>query len=820
MTALDSLDTLAAEVFDGYLVKKDLAQQFRGQYPVPTYVGEFMLGRYCATTDPDEIAAGLEMVQQSMQDRTVRAGEEELFKHRARDRGRVKIIDLLRARLDSRSDAYKAELPSLQISDIHISADLVDKHQRMLTGGFYAEVTLKYVAAMAGEQGGQPFRVEAIRPIQMSTRDALGTFVRGRSAFTLKQWRELLLRSVGFAPSRLNPRQQDVLIARMVPFVVRNYNAVEIGPRGTGKSHLFQQVSPYAHLVSGGKATIANMFVNMATGRRGLVAQYDVICFDEVSGVSFDQKEGVNILKGYMESGEFSRGRESIRAEGGIVMVGNFDVDVEAQLRIGHLLSPLPKEMRDDTAFMDRIHAYLPGWDVPKLDPSYFTDHFGFVSDYLAEVWSQLRMSTRLDVLQGRLEWGSQLSGRDKKAANNTVDGLLRLLYPDPAMDVPDEFLSWAATLALEMRRRVKEAQAFIGAGEFGRTDLSFTLGDGPEVVVHCDETLRHRMSVGSEVVGPSATSGTSSAEGLPAPDLEDLSSEAPTRNHSVGDVIGSRFEVEEVLGEGGFSRVYRVHDAVESEVRALKLFDSAAGYDAVRREIGALRKVDHPNVVKVIWADRTSNDEWYLIMEYIDGELLADYVNGNKPLRDREAIDVALDVLSALMAIHPDTDLLDALDQKKREGEITAAEYDDLMSDNESALVHRDIKPQNIMLTRSGAKLLDFNIASRVGDPVGTVSGTPPYQPPDADLTRWDVSTDLFAVGVTLYELLCDGEHPYPHSRPMLDVEPRDPRQFRRDLSEALAEFLLHACAPERTARFQTATEMKEALAAARVAL
>ena len=370
------------------------------------------------------------------------------------------------------------------------------------------------------------------------------------------------------------------------------------------------------------------------------------------------------------------------------------------------------------------------------------------------------------------------------------------------------------------MRRRVKEAQAFIGVGEFGRTDLSFTLGNGPEVVVHCDETLRHRMRMDNEAAGPSETGGTSSAEGLPAPDLEDLSSDAPIRNYSTGDVIGGRFEVEEVLGEGGFSRVYRVHDAVESEVRALKLFDSAAGYDAVRREIGALRKVDHPNVVKVIWADRTSSDEWYLIMEYIDGELLADYVNGNKPLRDREAVDVALDVLSALMAIHPDNDLLDALDQKKREGEITAAEYDDLMSVNESALVHRDIKPQNIMLTRSGAKLLDFNIASRVGDPVGTVSGTPPYQPPDADLTRWDVSTDLFAVGVTLYELLCDGEHPYPHSRPMLDLEPRDPRQFRRDLSEALAEFLLRACAPERISRFQTAAEMREALEDARLSL
>jgi len=820
MTELDSLDTLAGDVFDGYLVKKDLAQQFRGQYPVPTYVGEFMLGRYCATTDPEEIAAGLEMVRQSMQDRTVRAGEEELFKHRARDKGRVKIIDLLRARLDSKSDSYQAELPSLQLNDIHISAQLVDEHQRMLTGGFYAEVTLEYIAALADQQGGQPFRVEAIRPIQMSSRDALATFMAGRPHFTLDEWRDLLLRSVGFEPDRLNRRQQDVLIARMVPFVVSNYNAVELGPRGTGKSHLFQQVSPYAHLVSGGKATIANMFVNMSTGRRGLVAQYDVICFDEVSGVSFDQKEGVNILKGYMESGEFSRGRESIRAEGGIIMVGNFDVDVETQLRVGHLLAPLPKEMRDDTAFMDRIHAFVPGWDVPKLDPSYFTEHFGFVSDYLAEVWSQLRRTTRLDVLQGRLEWGSALSGRDRKAVNNTVDGLLRLLYPNPEMEVPDEFLTWAATLAAEMRRRVKEAQAFIGVAEFGNVDLSFTVGDGRNVVVYCDETVQHRLRGDSEVAGPTADGATADSAMLPAPDPADVSSNTPARDYAAGDTIGGRFEVEELLGAGGFSKVYRVRDTVEDEERALKLFDNAAGYDAVRREISALRKVHHPNVVKVIWADRTEQGEWYLIMEFIDGELLANYTTGEKQLRDREAIDVALDVLSALIAIHPDSERLDALDKKKTEGEITTDEYDELMALSENALVHRDIKPQNIILTRSGAKLLDFNIASRVGDPVRTVSGTPPYQPPDANLTRWDVSPDLFAVGVTLYELLCDGDHPYPHARPLPDVEPRDPRQFRKDLGEPMAELLLRACAPERMRRFQTATEMKQTLDSVRAEL
>ena len=656
MTTLDELDQLAAEVFEGYLVRKDLAQQFRGQYPVPTYVGEFLLGRYCATTDPDEIAEGLAIVERSMKERTVRAGEEELFKSRAREKGRVKIIDLLRARLDAKADAYKAELPSLQLADIHISDQLVNEHDRMLTGGFYAEVTLEYIAALARESGDQPFRVESVRPIQMSTRDALDTFVRGRANFTLDQWRDLLLRSVGFEPVGFTRREQDVLLVRMIPFVVANYNAVELGPRGTGKSHLFQQISPYAHLVSGGKASIASMFVNNATGRRGLVAQYDVVCFDEISGVSFDSKEGVNILKGYMESGEFSRGKESIRADGGIVMVGNFDVDVHEELRRGHLFGPMPKEMRNDTAFHDRIHAYLPGWEVPKLDPSYFTAHFGFVSDFLAECWSQLRRTSRLDVTQGRLEWGTRLSGRDRKAVNNTVNGLLKLLWPNPDMEVPDDALAWAAELALELRRRVKEQQAWIGAAEFGEVDLSYRLGGRPEQVVYCDEAVQHRLRAESEQ-NTAASPGPPDSEVLPQPDPEEVRSSVSARaaDYAMGDVIDGRFEILDVLGQGGFSRVYRVRDELEGEERAFKLFDTAAGYEAVRREIAALRKVDHPNVVKVYWAGKTQVGDWYLITEFIDGESLDEYVTGKKRLRDREAIDVALDVLDALVAIHPD---------------------------------------------------------------------------------------------------------------------------------------------------------------------
>lgn len=811
--ALDELDQLAADVFEGYLVRKDLAQQFRSQYPVPTYVGEFLLGRYCATTDADEIAEGLAIVERSMKERTVRAGEEELFKSRAREKGKVKIIDLLRARLDAKADAYKAELPSLQLNDIHISDKLVNEHDRMLTGGFYAEVTLEYIAALAREAGRQPFVVESVRPIQMSTRDALETFIGGRVRFTLDQWRDLLLRSVGFEPARFSRREQDILIARMVPFVVTNYNAVELGPRGTGKSHLFQQVSPYAHLVSGGKATIANMFVNNATGRRGLVAQYDVICFDEISGVSFDTKEGVNILKGYMESGEFSRGKESIRADGGVVMVGNFDVGVAEELRRGHLFGPMPKEMRDDTAFHDRIHAYLPGWDVPKLDPSYLTVHFGFVSDFLAECWSQLRRGSRLDVTQGRLEWGSQLSGRDRKAANNTVNGLLKLLWPSPDMAVPDDALAWAAELALELRRRVKEQQASIGIAEFGAVDLSYRIGDGPEQVVYCAESIQHRVRVESDR-SPSERRRPVS-EPLPEPDPAEVNSGASRKatEYAVGEVIDERFEVLGVLGQGGFSTVYRVRDDVEGVERALKLFENAAGYEAVRREIGALRRVHHPNVVQVYWAGKTNAGDWYLITEYIEGESLAEYTSGKRHLRDREAIDVTLDVLDALVAIHPDASRLEELSTKNGRGSLSEAEYEEWMGIREKGLVHRDVKPRNVILTRTGARLLDFNIASRVGDRVFTQSGTPPYQAPDVDLTRWDVTTDLFAVGVMLYELVCNGHHPYVDSKPMVGESVIDPHSIRPDLPEPLAAFLMKACAPYRSDRFATAQDMRAAL-------
>lgn len=499
---MDALDKKAASAFEGYLVRKDLVRTFSRQFPVPTYVVEFLLGRYCASTQQEEIEEGLEIVQRQLTSRTVKAGEEELFKARARENGEVKIIDLVTAKLDARTDSYIATLPSLRLTDVRISPELVKKHERMLTGGFYAEVGLCYDAAIAQESKGRPFGVASLREIQLSKRDVLDTLAEARKAFSTEEWVELLLRSIGFEPSTLSPRQRNALLLRMVPFVERNYNMVELGPRGTGKSHLFQQVSPYAHLISGGKATVAQMFVNNANGQRGLVCQYDVVCFDEVSGISFDQKDGVNIMKGYMESGEFSRGKESIRADGSIVLVGNFDVDVEHQQRVGHLFGPMPPEMKDDTAFMDRIHAFLPGWDVPKISKDLLTDHFGLVSDFLSECWGHLRNQSRVNVLQNRVFYGGALSGRDTNAVNKTVSGLLKLLYPGDA-PVADEDIEWAVHIAMESRRRVKEQQKRIGAAEFRNTHFSYVMGtNGVEKFVSTPE-LQSDNSIGTDPLEP-----------------------------------------------------------------------------------------------------------------------------------------------------------------------------------------------------------------------------------------------------------------------------------------------------------------------------
>ena len=500
---LDELDRKTADAFEGYMVRKDLVRTFSRQFPVPTYVVEFLLGRYCATTNESEIEEGLEIVQRQLSSRSVKAGEEELFKARAYKDGNVKLIDMISVRFSAGEKGYLATLPSLRLTDVRIPDQIVDDNERLLTGGFYAEVTLEYDAFIADERSGKPFCIFTLKPIQLSQRNVLDTLISARENFTTDEWKSILLRSIGLEPDSLDDNAKNAMLLRMVPFVERNYNMVELGPRGTGKSHLFQQISPYAHLISGGKATVAKMFVNNTNGQRGLVCQYDVICFDEVSGISFDSKDGINIMKGYMESGEFSRGKESIRGDGSMVFVGNFDVDVEHQQRVGHLLGPLPEEMRNDTAWMDRIHSYLPGWNVPKMNKDLLTNHFGLVSDFLSEAMSQLRSQSRLSSIQGRVQFGGSLSGRDTNAVNKTVSGLLKLLYPGMEEEVSDEDLEWAVRQGLEARRRVKEQQKRIGSAEFRNTHFSYIMGEeGVEKFVSTPE-LQSDNAIGTDPLEP-----------------------------------------------------------------------------------------------------------------------------------------------------------------------------------------------------------------------------------------------------------------------------------------------------------------------------
>lgn len=500
---LDQLDRKAADSFEGYIVRKDLVRQFSRQFPVPTYVVEFMLGRYCATTDEQEIKEGLEIVQRQLSERTVKAGEEELFKARAYKEGTVKLIDMVNVRFSEKDNGYLATLPSLRLNKVRIFDKVVDENERLLTGGFYAEVTLEYDSMIAEEKGGNPFGIFSLKPIQLSKRNVLDVLAEARTKFSTEEWKAFLLRSIGLEPEKLDENAKNAMLLRMVPFVERNYNLVELGPRGTGKSYLFQQVSPYAHLISGGKATVAKMFVNNATGQRGLVCQYDVVCFDEVSGISFDSKDGINIMKGYMESGEFSRGKESIRGDGSLVFVGNFDVDVAHQQRVSHLFGPLPAEMRDDTAWMDRIHCYLPGWNVPKMNKDLLTDHFGLVSDFLSECLSHLRNQSRVSAMQGHVHFGGALSGRDVNGVNKTVSGLLKLLYPGLESEVSDSDLEWAVRQGLEVRRRVKEQQKRIGSAEFRNTHFSYIMGDdGVEQFVSTPE-LQADNAIGGDPLEP-----------------------------------------------------------------------------------------------------------------------------------------------------------------------------------------------------------------------------------------------------------------------------------------------------------------------------
>jgi len=492
---LDALDEKVASTFPGLVVRKDLVRRLRSAYSVPMFVIEFLLGKYCASTDPAVIDQGMDFVQRSLTEKYVKPDQREVVKARIQQQGEYQIIDKVSVALREVDDKYWATLHNINLDFVNIDEEEIREHDRLLMGGVWAEVFLRYDGTYRFKGLVRPFFIDRIKPIQVSSGGS-GRVREARAGFTRDEWIDLLIRSLGMEPthSYFTQRRKLLYLARLIPLVERNFNLVELGPRGTGKSFVYQQVSPYSHLISGGQTTVAQMFVNLATGQRGLVCLWDTVAFDEAAGVKFPDNNGLMTMQNYMEDGAFSRGHERINAEGSVVFIGNLDGDPQTIMKTSNLFYPMPKEMKP--AFFDRIHFYLPGWELGKTRDDLYTSHFGFVSDYLAEVLRDLRRSSYMSLAEQHFQFGSHVGGRDAKAARKTVSGLVKLLHPDgnPTKEELEEYVQFA----LEMRRRVKEQLKRMGGIEYWDVNFSYTdLETGAQTFVQVPESGGGTMITG-----------------------------------------------------------------------------------------------------------------------------------------------------------------------------------------------------------------------------------------------------------------------------------------------------------------------------------
>lgn len=466
------LDQLLNEHFAGRVVRKDLTKLIKEGANVPVYVLEYLLGMYCASDDPEIIEQGLRNVKTVLAENYVRPDEAEKVKSLVRERGSYKVIDRVTVKLNERKDKYEASFSNLGIKDAEISAGIVKEYEKLLVGGIWVIATLSYYFEEG--QTSSPFGVSLLKPIQMPNMN-MDELFSGRAALSTDQWRESLVRSIGMEPASLKEDVQWHLLARMVPFVENNYNVCELGPRGTGKSHIYKECSPNSILVSGGQTTVANLFYNMSSRRIGLVGLWDVVAFDEVAGISFKDKDGVQIMKDYMASGSFARGREQMEASASMVFVGNINQSVESLVKTSHLLAPFPEAMID-SAFFDRFHAYIPGWEIPKMRPEFFTNRYGLIVDYLAEFFREMRKRSFADSIEKYFKLGNNLNQRDVIAVRKTVSGLMKLLYPHGQFNKED--VRQCLEYALQVRRRVKEQLKKIGGMEFYDVHFSYIDND------------------------------------------------------------------------------------------------------------------------------------------------------------------------------------------------------------------------------------------------------------------------------------------------------------------------------------------------------
>ena len=464
--AMDVLDRKLNDVYPGRVVRKDLTKRIKEGASVPVYVLEYLLGMYCATDDEATIEAGVQTVKRILAENYVRPDEAEQVKSKVREIGRFSVIDRVTVKLNEKADNYQGLLMNLGVKGVIIDPEIVKVNPKLLSGGIWCILQLEYEAGA----NPSPFIVASLKPIQMPDVDMQELFA-GRSAFDREEWTDLLIRSTGLEPTTLTNDVKWHLLARMIPLCENNYNCCELGPRSTGKSHLYKEISPNSILVSGGKTTVANLFYNMSSRQIGLVGLFDVVAFDEVAGISFHDNDGIQIMKDYMASGSFARGKAEISANASMVFVGNINQSVESLVKTSHLLAPFPAAMID-TAFFDRFHAYIPGWEIPKFSPENFTNQYGFIVDYLAEWLREMRKRSFADAIDRYFKLGNNLKQRDVQAVRKTVSGLLKLLFPDGSFTKED--VETALVYALRVRRRVKEQLKKIGGMEFYDVHFSY----------------------------------------------------------------------------------------------------------------------------------------------------------------------------------------------------------------------------------------------------------------------------------------------------------------------------------------------------------
>ena len=456
--------------FDGKIVRKDLTKSIKEGANVPVYVLEFLLGQYCSSDDPSIIEEGVNNVKRILADNYVRPDEAQKILSVLRQRGSYTVIDKITVNLNITKDTYEAEFSNLGIKAIPISEEYPSKYDRLLCGGIWCIVQLDY-EYIEEDKGASPIHIRKLTPIQMPHVD-IDELKQGRKAFTKEEWMDVMLRSIGMEPDTLSYREKWLLLARMLPLVENNFNLCELGPRSTGKSHIFKEISPNSILVSGGQTTVANLFYNMGRKTVGLVGLWDCVAFDEVAGINFKDKDGIQIMKDYMASGSFARGKEEKSASASMVFVGNINQSVDVLLKTSSLFDPFPPEMGTDTAFLDRMHCYIPGWEISKFRPHHFTNDYGFITDYLAEFIRELRKEQHGDALDKYFRLGKNLNQRDTIAVRKIVGGFIKLLYPDG--EYTKEQLEEILKFALEMRRRVKEQLKKLGGMEFYDVNFSY----------------------------------------------------------------------------------------------------------------------------------------------------------------------------------------------------------------------------------------------------------------------------------------------------------------------------------------------------------